>query len=147
MSKDVYTLFVQRTVRGDFVTYLTTVDDSIQLCGGLTPSEYAIAKIIRYVYEKHHGWPKDFHFRNETYDIIASPGRFGNLGGPTEVPQASYVGKKEKDTFEDKLIASIKYRIDMRKELLHKIINEWNIPTSDVIVRHGIDQYEERQLC
>ncbi len=104
------------------------------------------------MYEKHHGWPKDFHFTNETSGVTASPGIFGNLGGPTEVPSASYnSGKTDSDKaynrFQDKLIDNIKYRIDMRKKLLHKIINEWNIPTSDVIVHHGIDQYEERQLC
>lgn len=151
MSKTVYTLSVQRTVRGDFVTYLTTVDDSIEY-GNLTPDEYAIAKIIRYVYENHHGWPKDFHFTNETLGVTAYPGMFGYLGGPTEVPVVSYKSENTADAkrynrLQDQLIDSIKYRIYRRKKLLHKIINEWNVPTSDVILRHGIDKYEENQLC
>lgn len=141
----------------------------------LTPDEIAMAKIIRYIYEKHGGWVKDFTLYNEATGGMGNPGMFANLGGPKEVPSPDYMSIEEatakhhlflnggfydKDKvpspeqimnefnrLEDRLIKSIKLRKDKRRELLNKIINTWNISIDGVTVHHGIDKFDENSLC
>ena len=141
----------------------------------LTPDEIATAKIIRYIYEKHGGWPKDFTLFDETMGNMGCPGIFSGLGGPKEVPSPNYMNIEEAterrnsllntgfydenslespertmnkfNHFEDQLIENIKRKKDTRRELLNKIMNKWNISSDGVIVHHGIDKFHENSLC
>ena len=167
-----YSIYIE-TGPGSFVVYCTKVDDgNLILDGALSPEEYAAAKIILSVYQKHGGWPLDFAFYDEYNGVEASVGIFGNLGGPKEVPSPTYMTKEQAifeynqlleceesdipsvqeimekaNSFEDKLIADIKRRIDTRNDLLSKMKTTWKISTNDVIVRHGTDKFNINALC
>lgn len=127
-----------------FVVYHISINDNDKLVatGTLTPDELAMAKVIKYVYEKHGGYIKDFTLYNESGGM-GCPGMFGGVGGPKEVPSPEY----KYNRLEDRLIESIKYRKDRRKQLLNKIMNVWNISSDGVVHRYGIDQYDENSLC
>lgn len=157
-----------------FVVYQVDIDNKDKLTDVLSPNEIAMAKVIRYVYDHHGGYLKDFTIYDESTGNISSPGMFGGVGGPKEVPSPEYmtiekateeynhfVNLYNEDTpysspeqimdehncLEDNLIKSIKRRINTRRNLLNKIINTWNVPTDGVIVRHGIDKFDENSLC
>lgn len=161
----------------NFAIYKVVIDDKNKLVetGTLTPDEFAMAKIIRYIFETHGGWPLDFTLFNDSTGAMGCPGIFYNLGGPKEVPSPNYMNieraTEEYNYFaevynepyipysspeqlmnahnhlEDQLIENIKYKKDKRRELLNKIINTWNISTDGVFVHNGIDKIHENCLC
>lgn len=171
-----YSMFAfTKSTLEQFVVYQVNINDKDKLLETLTPDEIAMAKIIRYIYEKHSGYPLNFTLYNESNGAMGCPGIFGGIGGPTEVPSPEYMTiekateeynhfvklynedyipyyspeqiMNEHNCLEDQLIKSIKYRKDTRKNLLNKIINIWNVPTDGVRVRHGIDKFDENSLC
>lgn len=170
-------IFTKSTLES-FAMYHIDVNDNDKLVvtGILTPDELAMAKIIKYIYEKHGGYPKNFTLYNESAGgNMGCPGMFGGVGGPKEVPSPEYMtieeatgtresllntgfwdenevepAKQTMDEYnrlEDQLIESIKHRKDRRKQLLNKIMNVWNISSDGVVHRYGIDQYDENSLC
>jgi len=175
--KKTYSLFVfTKSTLERFAVYHVTVDDEHdKLLETLTPDEIAMAKIIRYIYEKHGGYPLDFTLYNESNGTMACPGIFGGIGGPTEVPSPKYMTiekatekynyfvelydenyvpysspeqiMNEHNSFEDQQIESIKRRKDTRKDLLNKIVNKWSVPFDDVILRYGKDEFDKYSLC
>lgn len=161
-----------------FVKYQVDINDNDKLVstGTLTPDELAMAKIIKYIYEKHGGWPKDFTLYNETNGgNMGCPGIFGNISGPKEIPSPNYINIERAteqynyfanlydeqyipysspenlmyahNHLEDQLIEDIKRRKDKRRELLNKVMGVWNISSDGVVHRCGIDQYDENSLC